>query len=111
MSAFFAISKNDVLPVIQSQLSSNGAVTDISSATGVYFCYKKRYYQTSGSNDLTIKQGEIVSGSNGLVKYEWQSSDTSGSNVYKGRWRVYFPNEEIMSFPNDGYMSFQIFDI
>lgn len=111
MSAFFAIAKNDILPVVKSELSSNGGVTDISAATGVYFCYKKRYYQTTGSNDLIIRQGEIVSGEQGVVKYEWVDSDTSDTNVYKGRWKVYFPNNETMSFPNDGYMTFQFFDL
>ena len=104
MNEFF-IKKIDQLPVLQSQLEDYYGVIDLSSASAVKFVYKSRM----GGNPVT-GSATIYSASSGIVQYAWTSGDVANAGVFYGEWRVAFTGGKQMSFPNNGYISFEIID-
>lgn len=61
------------------------------------------------------KSGEVVVNSpmtianarNGIVKYEWSSSDTASAGLYNGEVTA-DDGDVILTFPNDGYFQIDI---
>jgi hypothetical protein len=44
----------------------------------------------------------------GHASYEWTSTDTAVPGHYLAEWEVTFPDNSVITFPNDGYVYVQI---
>jgi hypothetical protein len=101
----FTLKKGDRLPVLRSNLSDSNGYVNISGAT-VSFVYQGR----KRGSQPTTGSATILSGPSGLVEYNWASGDVTTPGMYYGEWRVIMPNEKQISFPNDGFIVFEIVD-
>lgn len=50
----------------------------------------------------------IVSAATGVVRYQWQGTDTNTSGEYRAEWQVTFPSGQVQTYPNDGYNTIMI---
>lgn len=101
----FVIKKNDRLPVVRAYLSDVNGYVDLTNAS-VQFIYQDR----RRLNPPTTGEATLIAASSGLVEFAWASGNVSSAGTYLAEWRVHFPNTKVLSFPNDGYISFEVID-
>jgi hypothetical protein len=99
------IKKNDRLPVVRAYLSDANGYADLTNAT-VQFIYQDR----QRSSAPTTGEATLIAPTSGLVEFAWVSGNVSSAGTYLAEWRVHFPNTKTLSFPNDGYISFEVID-
>jgi len=104
MSDFY-LKKSDILPAIRAHLSDSNGYVNL-SGSNCFFIYKDM--RATGS--AVTGTATIVSAISGLVEYAWASGASPGVGTYYAEWRAGLPGGKQMSFPNDGHISFQIFD-
>lgn len=102
----FYIKQTDRLPVIQTYLEDSNGYADLSSVSTVSFVYKPYYNWTSGTT--TTGSASIVSVTSGLVQYNWGTGDVYTPGVFLAEWRATYSDGRESSFPNDGYIVFEI---
>lgn len=102
MNDFF-LKTQDRLPTVRANLADEEGYIDLSTMT-VKFVYQARNRATQPvTGDATI-----ISPTSGYVEYAWTTGDVASPNVYYGEWRAYTASGKQISFPNDGYFSFEI---
>ena len=96
------LKKTDVLPVLQTIVSGENGVLDLSNFTGVNFAYRQRY-----TGVATVSSGRIVNASAGVVEFQWTTNVTSTPGVYFGEWRLLGVSGQ-RSYPQSNYINFEI---
>jgi hypothetical protein len=107
--ADFRLKEGDQSPTIKYQLQDEqGDPVDITGFQEVRFLMRP---QTSSSLtvDADTNNGVTVTdAANGIVKYEWDSSDTDTSGSFKAEWEVAFSGGDKETFPNTEYIDIYI---
>lgn len=104
MVSIFPIKRNDTSPSIQVILLDSGDnPIDLTGST-VKFHMKVSF----GAEPKISSEAEIVSPTEGLVQYNWKTGDTDTTGTFLAEWEVTFPNGDIQTFPNDGYIYIKI---
>mgnify|MGYP001617153219 CR=1 FL=1 len=87
--------QNDTLPRLEITASGDGAAEDLSSATGVVFLYRNRY-----SGTYSVISGQFASKPSGIIYVDLTGgSVTQSIGPNWGRFKVYFQNGGVRSFP------------
>ncbi len=95
--------QNDTLPRLEITASGDGAAVDLTDATGVILQYRNRY-----SGTYSVISGQFASKSSGIIY-----ADLTGSTITQsmgpnwGRFKVYFQNGGVRSFPVE-HINFEI---
>ena len=100
--AKFNIKVGDTAPDLQATLlNSDGSVIDLTTADAVLFHMRER-----GSTTILIERtADIVAPATaGVVKYVWQTADTTAAGTYDGEFEVTFNDGSITTVPNNGYI-------
>lgn len=99
----FVIKQNDTLPILEVQLldcNNNPVNLDL---CGV------RFHMTDRRGIVKInRQIEIKDIEQGIVRVVWGEGETSGVGLFKGEIQVNFPNGNISTYPNTGYIDIKI---
>lgn len=98
-------------PVIQTLYMGDGSVADLTDAV-VLFKMRRMIGLVAGDSEiLVIDAGEaesLGSPEDGIVKYEWADGDTDLAGGFEAEWEVTFENDEVLTFPNGGYLTIAI---
>ena len=98
---FYTQSTN--LPRLEVIVSGDGAVVDLSSATGNIFIYRPRY-----SGTTSIISGQFANKGSGIVYIDLTGSTiTQNPGPMWGKFLIYFPNGGVRPYP-EGYINFEI---
>lgn len=99
----FIIKQNDTSPAIEAALKtpSKQAVNLIGAA--VLF-----HMMDEGGQVLVANTAVVVDGAAGIVRYEWQTGDTSIEGLCRAEFQVTYEDESIETFPNNGYIKIKI---
>jgi len=99
MSESFHLKAGDTAPRIEAVLkSNNGDPVDLRVSTVSFRLLKPR-----GGDVLFENSANVVNGTEGIVQYQWDESDTENSGLYNAEFVVEYNDDTIESFPNDGY--------
>ena len=103
MNEFF-YSINDTLPRLEVTVSGDGAAVDLTSATGCIFIYRPRY-----SGTASVISGQFSNKGSGIVYVDITGSTvTSLMGPNWGRFKIYFQNGGVRSYPNDSLINFEV---
>lgn len=104
------VKQGDTAPDLQAVLRDGaGNPVDINGAAVTFHLRPIR--------DLTLTLSEPAEndqvdtgedGSTGYVRYIWQEGDTDEAGGYYAEWEVIFQNQQVETFPNDGYTTVAI---
>jgi len=102
----FQIKENDTTPSLRAALlNGSGNAVDLIGAT-VRF-----HMRTLGSSSVTIDESaSVVSQAEGIVQYNWVSGDTADVGSYQAEFEVTYPDGNVETFPNSGYIRVEITD-
>jgi hypothetical protein len=99
----FYLKKDDLLPDIIATL--DGVETLVGAST-VTFKFRRKGEVTVVGRTCTVLDATLRK-----VKVEWQSGDTTTPGEYYGEFEViYAASSKKITFPNDGFIIFQIVD-
>lgn len=105
----FKIKRNDTSPAIVYQLQDDdGNPVDISGYNEVRFLMLPRHGSSLTVDDDTGGNVVVDDAANGVVKYEWQSSDTDTAESFKAEWEVEYSDGTFETFPNDNFITVEI---
>lgn len=104
MAADFSIKSHDLLPPIQAALLSDAVPVDLTTALSVKFIMKLNGGTTTKINSAAV----VVDAINGLVRYDWKSSDTDTPGNYQAEWEVTWPGPKKQTFPTLTYHSIAV---
>lgn len=103
----FVIKRNDTSPALEFQLQDgSGSGVDISGYNNVRFLMVDG--ETSVIDDTVAGNVSVPDAVNGIVKYEWSSSDTEKEGFYDGEFEVEYSDGTVETFPNEDYIIVQI---
>lgn len=89
------VKRNDTAPSLQSTLSDNGAVVNLTTASAI---------RVIGSRQGVVLFDRTVTGNSvGVVNMPWQSGDTAYLGPIRVEWEVTWPDGGIQTFPASGY--------
>lgn len=98
----FTIKRGDTLPVLEVELTLEGAAVDLTGAS-------VEFYFSRGSSTVITRTAELAADpSTGRVRYEfrvvedWTSEDFSVGS-YRFETQVTFPDGSILTVPTSGY--------
>jgi len=91
----------DERPIIQDQLLKNGSPADLTGAE-VFFKYEKPDGTTEKESAV------IVDAQNGKVEYAWGKNEIEQKGLYKGEWNVVYNDGRDATWPNSGYMEWDV---
>lgn len=98
------VKRNDTYGNVTEQLlDENLAPVNLAACT-VKFNMRTK----TGAAAKVSANATIVSASTGIVRYQWQGTDTNTSGEYRAEWQVTFPSGQIQTYPNDGYSTITI---
>jgi hypothetical protein len=46
---------------------------------------------------------DVIDAEDGNIRYEWADSDTDEAGRYRAQFVVTYPNDDVETFPSDGY--------
>lgn len=93
----------DERPIIPDQLLKNGSPADLTGAN-VYLKYEKPDGTTAK------KDAVIVDAQNGKVEYRWNEDEIDQTGIWEGEWYVEFSDGRDATWPNDGFMEWDVDD-
>jgi predicted dehydrogenase len=100
----FSIKQNDTAPSLRATLKNgSGTVIDLTDATVMF--HMKAVGDTSVKVDAATS---IVDAENGIVQYNWTSSDTDTAGSYYAEFEVTYNDGTIETFPNNSNLSISI---
>ena len=95
--------QNDTSPDLQvTILDGDANAVDVSGSTIVF------NMSAAGVPKVVNQSCSIVSGSDGTVKYVWQSGDTDTPGIYEGEFQVTFVGGAIGTYPNSDALKLSI---
>ena len=95
--------QGDTLPRLEITASGNGAAVDLTDATGLIFQYRNRY-----SGVFSVISGQFSNKGSGVIYVDLTGSTVTNSmGPYWGRFKVYFQNGGVRSFPVD-HINFEV---
>jgi hypothetical protein len=102
----FYVKQNDTSPAMLATLQdANGSAIDLTAAS-VRF-----HMRAIGSGTATVDAAAtIVTAASGIVRYDWEASDTATIGSYQAEFEVTYADTTIETFPNDGYIRVEIKD-
>tara|TARA_R110000868_G_scaffold38420_1_gene134446 strand:+ start:1287 stop:1610 length:324 start_codon:yes stop_codon:yes gene_type:complete len=100
----FYIKQNDTSPSMLAVLKDGYDVVIDLTGTTVRF-----HMRLVGSNTHMIdSSADIVEEDNGIVRYIWQTGDTSVVGSYEAEFEITYSDGSIETFPNNGYIAVEI---
>ncbi len=106
----FFIKRNDTLPSLDIVISDRTCIGSKIpfNLSGVTAC---TFTMTNDCGDIKImaKPAQIISYSGGNIAYNWNPEDTNESGMYNGEFKLFFSDGSIMSIPQIGNISIEIF--
>lgn len=100
----FNVKQNDTSPTMLATLQD--ASGDAVNITGASVRFHMR---PIGSSQIKVDAAAvIVTALDGIVRYDWQASDTAVIGSYEAEFEVTFSDASIETFPNDGYIRVKI---
>jgi hypothetical protein len=100
----FFIKRGDTSPALQFALLP--ATVNLTGAT-VRFQMRARRPR-GGVAVIDAAAAVVTATGTPTVEYKWQPSNTINAGSYEAEFRVTYPNGEIGTFPNDGFIPIQI---
>jgi len=95
----FEIKQNDTLPPLKVKLTqTDGSVLDLSNAT------VKLVINGIGERDMIIEDM-----ANGIVRYDWQTTDTSKAGVYLAEVKLEYPGGTRQTIPTVSAIAIHIY--
>ena len=95
----FEIKQNDTLPPIKVKLTqTDGSALDLTDAT------VKLVINGIGERDMIIEDM-----ANGIVRYDWQTTDTSKAGVYLAEVKMEYPGGTRQTIPTVGAIEIHIY--
>lgn len=92
----FYIKKDDRLPsLLVTATQDDGSALDLTTATGVVF----RMRRDTESTFAFSRAGVIVTAASGIVRYDWQASDTVTPGTYYGEFVITFAGGKQQTVP------------
>lgn len=88
----------DVITVVKDE---NGVVVDLTGATLVKF--SMRLARDPSIIKVNNGTGDLMSGPQGKIRYQWQGTDTDTPGTYEGEFRVTPQAGDPFRVPSDGY--------
>jgi hypothetical protein len=99
----FTIKQSDTSPSLQATLQDgNSNPVNLNGAT------VKLHMKPIGGSTLLNTAMTIVNAAAGIVKYNWQTSDTSIAGTYYIEFEVTYADLSVETFPNTGNMTLLI---
>lgn len=100
----FYIKQNDTGPSMLATLQdASGNAIDL-TAGNVRFHLRPINSSTAKVDEAAT----IVTADAGIVRYDWQASDTDTIGSYQAEFEVTYADASIETFPNDGYILVEI---
>lgn len=99
MASDFTLKANDRLPSIQATLATAEQPVNLTTATGVTFIMRSR----SGGPVKVNAPAVIVDAAAGLVRYDWEATDTNTPGSYEAEWEVIWSGGKAQTFPTLTY--------
>ena len=97
----FRIKTNDTSPKLSVTLTDA-----LGNAIGLAGCSVIFRMKAFGAISLKVyAAATVVDDVNGIVEYQWQSSDTDTAGTYYGEIVVTYGDNTIETFPNNGYFT------
>jgi len=92
----FTIKQNDTSPSIQATLKdASGSAIDLSGAN-------VSFHMKPLSGDIKVDSSmTITDATNGVVRYDWQSTDTDTVGTYLVEFEVTYSDNSVETFPNN----------
>ncbi len=93
----FTIKQNDTSPSIQATLKdASGSAIDLSGAS-------VSFHMKPLSGDIKVDSSmTITDATGGVVRYDWQSTDTDTVGTYLVEFEVTYSDNSVETFPNNG---------
>lgn len=105
----FTIKRNDTSPAIEIELlDDDDNPVDISGYNEVRFLMSLEGESALTVDDDTNGNVTVTDASNGIVKYEWTSSDTSEKGYYEAEVEVEYSGGKKETFPNTEYIDVEV---
>ena len=92
----FNIKQGDRLPAFEVELTEAGIPSDITTASGVSFHFRKQGTATSRSGSMNV-----INASGGVVSYPWRSGDTDIAGDYDAEVVVTYSGGLESTYPTD----------
>lgn len=103
MGTFF-IKQNDTSPAILATLLDGDEQPINLTLANVRFHLRRAGTKTP----LVDAEATIVTPLEGIVRYDWQPSDTAASGVLEAEFEVTYNDLTVETFPNTGYITVEI---
>jgi hypothetical protein len=100
----FYVKQNDTSPSMLATLKDGyGAAIDLTGST-------VRFHMRLVGNETAMidESAQIVEEDNGVVRYIWQTGDTSVVGSYEAEFELTYVDGSIETFPNNGYIGVEI---
>ncbi len=97
------IKEGDTLPILEAILRTESGIVNLTGVVNVYLSYKK-----IDSENIIKREAQIIDAVSGKVQYEWLEADTLTEGRYLAEFEVHFPAGKKLTFPNQGYFSFEV---
>lgn len=99
MSETFNLKTGDTAPLLDAQLLDNeGNTIDLTGANVVFELFEPR------GSDISLESAmDVIDADSGNVRYEWADGDTDTPGRYRAQFVVTYPNDDVETFPSDGY--------
>lgn len=100
----FYIKQNDTSPSMLATLQdASGNAVDLTAAS-----IRFHLRPISSSTVKVDEAATIVTAVDGIVRYDWQASDTDTIGSYQAEFEVTYADTTIETFPNDGYVRVEV---
>lgn len=105
----FTLKRHDTSPAIEYELQDgDGNPVDLTGFNEVKF-----FMRLAGSSTLAVDADtgsnvSVTDVSGGVVRYDWNPSDTEAAGVFRAEWEVEYSDGTTETFPNKGYISVAI---
>ena len=101
----FFVKRNDTQPRMLARLTDGyGAAINLTD------CSVRFHMKLIACAIKIDASAAIVTPLEGVVRYDWQPSDTNAAGSYKAEFEVTYPDNTIETFPNDSYIRVEIID-
>lgn len=99
MSELFTLTAGDTVPNLQAVLAdSAGDAIDLTDASVQFHLEDPR-----GGKTVINEPADVIDATNGLVRYRWHVDDTEVAGRYRAEFEVTYANDDVETFPNDGF--------